>query len=237
MLSIFCPLRGRIHLFVDFIRHYRAYFPEAEIYMLEQTDSELFRRGQLMNVVFNNLMIYSDSLDNMVFADLDIRLSYFVNFENLLRLYKTVVIPYNKLSLYSYISTGKYEQINRKSYFLDTPDGGVTLFTKDIFQACNGFSNLYIGWGREDSDFIRRNTVNRVSNRFMHLEHERNEEWATAAFIKNNANFESQCLFKDDGFAQTTADFNIEKIEKNIYHCKIKNISVTDDFKYKHLIE
>jgi len=234
MLSIFCPWRGRLHLVNDFVNHYALQYPNARIYMLEQSDTTLFKRGQLMNVAFNNLTKLNEPLDNILFIDLDIRLVSKINFEHLLATHKTVTIPYNTLLLYNYDKTGAYVPAKKKSYFLDTPDGGVTLFTVDMFKKCNGFSNLYIGWGREDSDFVRRNAVTRLAGSLIHLEHERNQEWLKKEFEINNDNFVSHCDFTLDGFAQTTADFTIKKIQSNIYHCKIKNISVSDNYIYKN---
>lgn len=200
--------------------------------MLEQDDTDLFKRGQLMNAAFNYLCRDGASLDNMLFVDVDIRISYMIDFEGLLAQHKTVVIPYNNLQLYYLKEKGVYISENKPSYFLNTPDGGVTLFTKDIFLKCNGFSNLYVGWGREDSDFVRRNKVTRVPNMMIHLAHERHQEWLSDAFKRNDLNFKNQTDFVHDGFKQTIADVTIREIQKNIYHYKIKNIDVVPDYKY-----
>ena len=34
--------------------------------------------------------------------------------------------------------------------------GAATLVTKDMFEAVNGLSNMYYGWGAEDDDFRNR---------------------------------------------------------------------------------
>jgi len=233
MLSIFCPYRNRKEFFDDFIDHYRNYYPASNIYMLEQKDNALFKRGQLMNVAFSNLLKMGVYLDNILFVDVDIRLKYRIRFEELLQQNSTVVIPFNHLDLYQLVKTGEYQELNQKSYFLDTPDGGATLFDKDMFSKCNGFSNMYIGWGREDSDFVRRNKVVRVPNTMLHLEHPRNNEWKSAAFKKNDTNFKLGSVAAFDGYRQSTGDFNMEPIEECIFHCTIKNIGVIKEYKYK----
>ena len=236
MLSIFCPYRNRKHFYDDFINHYLSKFPTAKIYMLEQFDDNLFMRGQLMNSIFIYLLKENIDVSNMLFVDLDIRMVNDIDFEGLLNQYKTVVIPYNELLLYTYEVDGTYVPENKKSYFLDEPDGGVTLFTKEMFIKCNGFSNLYIGWGREDSDFVRRNVITRVPNKMIHLAHTRNQEWLSDAFKRNDANFSNQTDFLYDGYTQTVAKFRIKEIASNVYHCKIRDISVSKDYKYKDRI-
>lgn len=236
MLNIFCPYRNRKSFFEDFKVHYRKHYPRARIYMLEQADDSLFKRGQLMNVAFNHLERLFLPTDTMLFIDVDIRLKYRIDFEELIRLHRSVVIPFNKLDLYGFKGVGNYVCLNRPTYFLSTPDGGVTLFTKDIYQQCNGFSNLYIGWGREDSDFVRRNKVVRLPNEMIHLEHERHNEWNTDAFKKNDRNFKKGTNPTQDGTKQTTGKFIMWEPAKNIFHCQISNISVVSDFAYKSML-
>jgi len=233
MLSIFVPYRNRKHFYEDFIEHYQNWIPSVKIYMLEQDDVTLFKRGQLMNVAFRYLISHSIPVDNILFIDVDIRLKYKIPFEQLLKDHDTVIIPFNHLSLCTLNKKGNYVPLNKPSYFLDQPDGGVTLFTREIFEKCNGFSNLYIGWGREDSDFVRRNTVTRIANDMIHLEHVRAEEWKTKAFEKNMANFDFTSDFRLDGYRQTKAKCKMNRIDENVFHCKIKNIYVEKGFKYK----
>ena len=232
MFSIFCPYRNRQLMYDDFILHYSYVFPNANIYMLEQDDDAPFMRGQLMNAAFNALKKRGANLDGMMFIDVDIRLEYAIDFESLLHKYNTVVIPYDKLELFDILDVGTYISIKKPSYFLAQPDGGVTLFTADQFERCNGFSNLYIGWGLEDSDFVRRNTITRISNTMIHLQHKRHSEWNTDVFKLNVKNSKLGTDYKLDGFNQTSAETSVTQIKKNVYKCKIKNISVIQSYKY-----
>jgi len=234
MLSIFCPYRNRPKLYKDFIRHYREHYPDAKIYMLEQDDSEKFKRGQLMNAGFKYLMEIGVFLDDILFADVDIRLEYTIDFQGILEECKTVVIPFNHLSLYDFVSIGEYKKIDKPTYFLSNPDGGVTVFKRDMFLKCNGFSNLYIGWGREDSDFVRRNTITRVPNRMIHLEHKRDAEWKSPDFELNMKIFDEKLDYELDGFRQTTAKVSMFEVESNVFHLKIRDLGVTNDYVYKN---
>jgi predicted glycosyltransferase involved in capsule biosynthesis len=236
MLNIFCPFRGRENIYGDFIDHYHSMIPDSHIYILEQNDKKMFKRGQLMNVAFNALMDCDTDLECMLFIDIDIRMKYLIPFEVYLKQHSKVVIPFNQLSLCEYAGNSIYKPLNQPSYFLSAPDGGVTLFTKEIFQRCNGFSNLYIGWGREDSDFVRRNQVMRLPNEMIHLEHERHGEWATPEFQRNDDNFKANLDPQLDGYKQTTAQFEIKEVTSNVFHCKISDIGVVPEYIYKSKI-
>jgi len=233
MLSIFCPYRDRPGFYEDFVYHYRQHYPLTRIYMLEQDDKSPFKRGQLMNAGFKYLLANDVLMENILFVDVDIRLKYRINFQGLLEEHKTLVIPFNHLSLYTLESKGVYVPLNKPSYFLDTPDGGVTLFTKDMFMKCGGFSNLYIGWGIEDTDLLRRvPKVTRVENEMIHLEHNRMGEWKSPEFKRNKRINDLQLPSSLDGFRQTTSETTMKEIEENIFHLKIKNIGVVEDYVY-----
>lgn len=237
MLSIFCSYRNRPEMFNDFIEHYKSNFPDAFIFMCEQDDKKPFKRGQLMNVGFKEVLKAGIDLSNIMFIDVDIRMKYKIDFEGILNEHKdSIVIPYNDLQLYFLDAGGSYVSENKPSYFLNAPDGGVTLFSKTTFQKCNGFSNVYCGWGKEDSDFVRRNKVVRISNSMLHLRHNRNKEWTSPEFKKNTVNFDIKTNFLLDGFKQTTADATMSELQKNIYLIKIRNIGVVPDFAYMNLL-
>ena len=50
------------------------------------------------------------------------------------------------------------QSVDRFQYqlFMLEYTGGVAAITSDQYQAINGFSNLYLGWGCEDEDFYVR---------------------------------------------------------------------------------
>jgi len=237
MLNIICPYRGRENMFLDFIQHYRNFYPDSNIYMVEQNDDDPFKRGQLVNVIFKDLL-NKNNIDNIVVIDIDLRLFYKIDFEMLIEKYHSVIVPFDNILLYNIKDIGEYEKSTRTPYFQtgDKVMGGITTFNKNVFINCNGFSNLYIGWGCEDSDFINRNKiVNREKNDIFHLEHPR-----IVFNIKRNAmiynNIKSD--YHQDGFLQTTSsEILIKEIESQVFHYKIKNISVIPNFFYNKYID
>ena len=235
MLSIFCPYRNRPALIDDFIHDYSYLFPTAKIYIVEQADNQPFKRGQLANVIFNELLKLKEPLENIAFIDIDLRLSGFVDFEGMLERNKVVTVPFDKIELYDFKGLGKYEWTGQKSYFLEGNHlaGGITLYTKEIFEKCNGFSNVYVGWGCEDSDFLLRNPNHKHEhNTIIHLEHKREN---VKKVLARNSNI-LQCKRSDpqkDGYRQTLVkESSCLKLSDQAYHYKVKNIGVTSDFEY-----
>jgi hypothetical protein len=238
MLSIFCPYRNRASMFDDFIHSYSKFYPEAYIYMVEQVDEDLFKRGQLANVMFNVLLQQGVRMENILFADIDLRLFDRIEFEEMLDRNNAVTVPFDKIELYDLITTGEYQCCNRQSYFLtgDKLTGGLTLYTKEMFERCCGFSNVYVGWGCEDSDFLLRNeTVVYEKNTIFHLEHRRDSRG-----IDRNARILMQGRTEPefDGYRQTAVqEVTCISLSERVFHYKMKNISVVPNFKYEHLLK
>jgi hypothetical protein len=106
------------------------------IYVIEPTEGIIFNRGLLMNIGFVESLKDSN------------------NYWECFALHDVDAIPENERNMYScpfdnprhmavQRSTRNYE-LKYETYF-----GGVTLMTKEQFKKCNGFSNLYFGWGME----------------------------------------------------------------------------------------
>ena len=74
--------------------------------------------------------------------------------------------------------------------------GGVAAVTRDQYQALNGFSNLYLGWGCEDEDFYIR-----IVDRGLTLVrvHEQLSRYRTLPHVPNYPNwFWDQAISKLD---------------------------------------
>lgn len=237
MLSIFCPYRNRPVMFTDFIADYSKLYPEAMIYMIEQDDNTPFKRGQLANVMFNELVRTNCPLDNIAFIDNDLRLYDRLDFEGMLNRNQVVTVPFDRIETYEYISVGHYVPSSTKSYFLtgDQITGGITLFSKDMFVQCNGFSNVYVGWGCEDSDFMFRNPkAKHEHNTILHLEHKRKN--VNKVLARNLSILQKRRTVPSfDGCVQTTFEsVSSVQIRTNVFHYKFKYIGVVSDFKYKN---
>ena len=240
MLSIFCPYRNRDSIFRDFIEHYEFMFPQALIYMVEQDDNEPFKRGQLANVIFNILLSEGKKLENIAFVDIDLRLQGRIDFEGILERNRCVTVPFNKIETYNFIENGKYETTGQKSYFLsgDKVTGGITLYTKSMFEDCKGFSNVFYGWGCEDSDFLLRNPKNKhEGNTILHLEHLRDKK--NHSYIGRNVKIlEGQRTDPNfDGFKETTVkSYTRQSITDRSFHYKVQYIGVIEGFRYEHML-
>ncbi len=240
MLSIFCPYRNRPSIFRDFIEHYETMFPQALIYMVEQDDEEPFKRGQLANVIFNLLLSEGKEIENIAFIDIDLRLMSKVDFEGILEKNQCVTVPFDKIETYNFIQNGKYEPTGQKSYFLsgDKVTGGMTLYTRKMFEVCKGFSNVFCGWGCEDSDFLFRNPNNKHErNTILHLEHVRDKK--NHSYIGRNVKIlEGQRTDPNlDGFKETTIrSYTCQKVNDRSFHYKVNHIGVIKGFQYEQML-
>lgn len=131
----------------------------GQIYVIEQMDKDPFNRGKLINVGF---LRFKEGFDYFAIHDVDMipqAMGYYAYSE----------IPCHLAS--------QAEQFGYKmpyeNYF-----GGVTLFTNEVFEKINGFSNEFKGWGGED-DMLRRRIealsipIKRRECKFSSLPHSR----------------------------------------------------------------
>jgi hypothetical protein len=143
-LGIIVPYRARDRQLLIFKRAISNYLNNTdisyELIIVEQDDAKIFNRGKLLNIGF----FYAKKLkcDYVVFHDVDmipIDADYtYCNY------------PIHLAS--NFISIDKsFNRILFDEYF-----GGVTMFPSSIFEAINGYSNEYWGWGYEDNDLLHR---------------------------------------------------------------------------------
>lgn len=105
---------------------------DYEIYVIEQEPGRKFNRSKLFNVAYD---LFNVRHDTFVFHDVDMLPQDAV--------YENVNQPTHLCGSATQFGDGKpYE-----SYF-----GGVTSVDCENFEAVNGFSNEYWGWGAEDDD-------------------------------------------------------------------------------------
>lgn len=112
-----------------------------QFFVVTQTQNSIFNRGKLMNIGFAEARKLNE-FDCYFFHDVDLII------ENDEAIYHCRTNPLH----YS-------GYINKWNYTLPSnwiPYGGVTAFKPEAFQAINGYSNEYWGWGGEDDDLYKR---------------------------------------------------------------------------------
>jgi len=112
---------------------------DYEIIIVEQVDGNDFNRGKLLNIGF--VKATKLNCDYVVFHDIDLipeKVDYSYS--------KSVQHLIGELNL-----PEGFNRVNFDEYF-----GGATLFPVGIFEAINGYSNTYFGWGFEDDDLMLR---------------------------------------------------------------------------------
>ena len=137
MMSVVVPYRGRPSHLERFLVEIQAKggVPLA-VMVVEQYGSGLFNKGRLCNIGFD---ITKGLADYFCFHDVDMM---------------PVDVDYSMPDCVMHLAT-RASQFSYKmpgaNYF-----GGVNLFRRCDFEAVNGFSNGYLGWGCEDDDLRKR---------------------------------------------------------------------------------
>lgn len=143
-LGIIVPYRNRESHLTRFIAETSKYLKSKkikyEIIIVEQSDDKPFNRGKLLNIGFfkaKNL-----GCEYIVFHDVDMI---------------PIEVDYSYSELPLHLATNfEFEHDKSKNLSFDDYFGGVTMFSSDIFERVNGYSNNYWGWGFEDDDLLFR---------------------------------------------------------------------------------
>lgn len=137
-LAFIVPYRDRASHLREFVPHYRRRFPKAHIYIIEQGDNKPFNRAKLLNVGFKE---FQHTFDYCAMHDID-----------MLCTKGDYSPPPCPTQLATHAQQFKYK-MPFSEYF-----GGVTLFRKEDFILCNGYSNNFWSWGGEDNE-MRANVL------------------------------------------------------------------------------
>lgn len=140
-LAVVIPFRDRFEELQEFVPHIHKFLNKQKIphrvYVVNQVDQFRFNRAALINIGF----LYSqDECDYIVMHDVDL-------------------LPQNLDLLYDYPHKGPYHLASPEYhplYHYKNYIGGVLMMTNDHFKLCNGMSNLFWGWGREDDELYVR---------------------------------------------------------------------------------
>ncbi|XP_063800092.1 beta-1,4-galactosyltransferase 7-like [Pseudophryne corroboree] len=140
-LAVLVPFRERFEELLSFVPHMHQYLNEKkiqhQIFVINQVDHFRFNRASLINVGY--LESGSDT-DYIAMHDVDL-------------------LPLNPDLDYGYPENGPFHVSSPELhplYHYKTYVGGILLLTKQHYNLCNGMSNRFWGWGREDDEFYRR---------------------------------------------------------------------------------
>ncbi|XP_054833240.1 beta-1,4-galactosyltransferase 7 isoform X2 [Eublepharis macularius] len=140
-LAVLVPFRERFEELLAFVPHMHRFLSRKKIrhhiFILNQVDHYRFNRASLINVGF---LESGNDTDYVAMHDVDL-------------------LPLNEELDYSFPATGPFHVASPELhplYHYSTYVGGILLLTKQHYQMCNGMSNRFWGWGREDDEFYRR---------------------------------------------------------------------------------
>uniref|UniRef100_A0A1B6CF73 Beta-1,4-N-acetylgalactosaminyltransferase n=1 Tax=Clastoptera arizonana TaxID=38151 RepID=A0A1B6CF73_9HEMI len=147
-VAIIIPFRDRQSNLNSFLAHMHPFLQfqklSYRIIIVEQSHQRAFNRAKLFNVGFAEAEKISP-FHCYIFHDVDLIP------ENIHNLYGCTKLPRH---LSAHIDIFDY----KLPY--DIIFGGAVAILKSQFQAVNGFSNKFYGWGGEDDDFYKRVTKN-----------------------------------------------------------------------------
>lgn len=236
-ISFIIPNRGGKDLdkVISNIKHVYSKI-NKEILIIEQVDERPFMRGELFNIG-----VKFSSFNYLALSDNDI---WHLRELPLFELYDSLEQP---IVCFTYISQLEYNNGNVKIIKTEKRPygfGAFTFLSKEDFIDVNGFSNLYVGWGCEDIDFIERfnGKFTRLPQNLGHLQHPKRENKNPLNTALNREfYFDKKKHPRDilkDGIKQTTFNLVSEKfITDDVKWIKVNNISVCNDFAYDALLE
>jgi hypothetical protein len=109
----------------------------ARVLVIEQSSSELFNRGKLLNIGAHYAAPFTDY--------------YCLHDVDAIPIIANYTCPSQPLRLVSKLVTPRQETLRTDYYF-----SGAVSIRKEQFFAANGYSNEYFGWGKEDDDLFFR---------------------------------------------------------------------------------
>ncbi|XP_068181527.1 beta-1,4-galactosyltransferase 7 [Antennarius striatus] len=140
-LALIVPFRERFEELLVFVPFMHAFLTRQRvrhrILIVNQVDRYRFNRASLINV--GHLESGNDT-DYLAMHDVDL-------------------LPLNDRLDYGFPGAGPFHVASPELhplYHYKTYVGGILLLTKQHYSMCNGMSNRFWGWGREDDEFYRR---------------------------------------------------------------------------------
>ncbi|KAM8847734.1 beta-1,4-galactosyltransferase 7 [Synchiropus picturatus] len=140
-LALVIPFRERFDELLVFVPFMHSFLNKKKIrhkiLVINQVDHYRFNRASLINVGY---LESGNDTDYLAMHDVDL-------------------LPQNEALDYSFPADGPFHVASPELhplYHYKTYVGGILLLTKKHYHMCNGMSNRFWGWGREDDEFYRR---------------------------------------------------------------------------------
>lgn len=143
MIAIFIPYRNRKDHLDKLLESLN--YPNISIHVLEQDNNDLFNRGKLFNIGAKE---YLDKYEYLIFHDVDL-IPQDADYN-----YKSTIPTH--YSCFCEQFGYKLFDVEESEYLKSQMFGGVIAMKKKDFIKCNGYSNIYEGWGCEDNDLFER---------------------------------------------------------------------------------
>ncbi|KAF0040125.1 hypothetical protein F2P81_008360 [Scophthalmus maximus] len=140
-LALIIPFRERFEELLVFVPFMHMFLNKKKIrhkiLIINQLDHYRFNRASLINVGY---LESGNDTDYLAMHDVDL-------------------LPVNDALDYGFPADGPFHVASPELhplYHYKTYVGGILLLTKKHYHMCNGMSNRFWGWGREDDEFYRR---------------------------------------------------------------------------------
>jgi len=241
MFSFIVPYRkNRAEHLKNFGCNIASHYKNCEVIIAEQDDDNPFKRGQLLNLGFKK-----SSGEIVIFLDVDIRFVEFLDFNRLMKESGKPFLPWDHRQQIVEESPNQFVILKDECYYCTQGFGGMTVFTRNQFSDCEGFSNRFCGWGAEDTELnIRVNGIRRFSGNLYHVKHpsymKEFDPTKDKYTLHNRKMLSERKKYnpKLDSFRHTVADEEIQKdvVSDFFKHYRFRNISVSDDCPYKKLV-
>lgn len=230
--------KNRLHHLINFEPNIKTHYKDYEIIVCEQDDDEEFKRGQLLNLGFKK-----SSGDILVFLDVDIRFVEYVDFYGIMEKISRPFLPWDHRQQILENGPNDFSILKDESYYCTQGFGGMTVFSRIQFEKSCGFSNLFCGWGGEDTALnMRCGGISRVPGNLYHIKH---PSFMKEFDPKNNiCTTHNRKIISDvkkyparfDSFRHTIAKETIKKEEECFKHYCFSSFDVTDECPYRDFV-
>jgi len=210
----------------------------CEIIVAEQDSNEGFKLGQMRNLGFKK-----SKGDIIVFIDVDMRFKEKLDFKKLLSQMGEPFVAWRLISQIEERTIGNYKVISKGK--ISYGEGGCIVLTRKQFMDSCGYSNLFIGWGKEDHLLCYRFSKYRFTKlnvEMYHVIHEKDRKsWGVAPnALEHNTRMVSTDVRRKkslDGYEQTVAKEKLVKLDGMVMHYFFSNVRVPEDFAYMDLYD